>query len=57
VIGDTAHDVEAARLNGLRSIALESPNYPIDRLKRSNPNSILSLGWELKHLESAIYVE
>ncbi len=57
VIGDTAHDVEAARLNGLRSIALESPNYPINLLKRSNPDSILSLGWELKHLESAIYVE
>ena len=57
VIGDTAHDVEAARLNGLRSIALESANYPIDLLKRSNPDSILTLGWELKHLESAIYVE
>ena len=57
VIGYTAHDVEAARVNGIRSIALESANYPIDLLKKSNPDSILSLGWELKHLESAIYVE
>jgi phosphoglycolate phosphatase len=57
VIGDTAHDIEAARLNGLRSIGLESPNYSIDLLKASKPDSILSLGWGLKDLESAINLE
>jgi len=54
VIGDTIHDVEAARVNGLRSIALESKNYPVDLLKNSNPDSFLQLGWQLQDLERAL---
>jgi phosphoglycolate phosphatase len=54
VIGDTIHDVEAARVNGLQVIALESENYPVDVLRNSNPDSVLQLGWQLQDLERAL---
>jgi len=54
VIGDTIHDVEAARANGLQVIAVESENYPVDVLRNSNPDYFLKLGWELQDLERAL---
>lgn len=56
VIGDTIHDVEAARVNGLQAIALESKNYPVDLLRNSNPDSFLQLGWRFQDLERALNV-
>ena len=55
VIGDTIHDIEAAKINGIKCIALESKSYSIDLLNEASPHALLRLGWRLKHLENAIY--
>ena len=55
VIGDTIHDIEAAKINGIKCIALESESYSIDLLNEASPHALLRLGWDLKHLENAIY--
>lgn len=55
VIGDTIHDIEAAQINGLKCIALESKSYFIDLLNEASPHALLGLGWNLKHLENAMY--
>ena len=55
VIGDTIHDIEAAKINGIKCIALESNSYSVDLLNEASPHALLRLGWHLKHLENAIY--
>ncbi len=55
VIGDTIHDIEAAKINGIKCIALESKPYSVDLLNDASPHAVLRLGWQLKHLENAIY--
>jgi phosphoglycolate phosphatase len=55
VIGDTIHDIQAAKINGIKCIALESESYSIDLLNEASPHALLRLGWHLKHLENAIY--
>jgi phosphoglycolate phosphatase-like HAD superfamily hydrolase len=55
VIGDTIHDIEAAKINGIKCIALESESYPVNLLNEATPHALLRLGWHLKHLENAIY--
>ena len=55
VIGDTIHDIDAAKINGIKCIALESKSYSIDLLSEASPHALLRLGWDLKHLENAIY--
>jgi phosphoglycolate phosphatase len=55
VIGDTIHDIEAAKINGIKCIALESQSYSIELLYGASPHALLRLGWDLQHLENAIY--
>ncbi len=55
VIGDTIHDIEAAKINGIKCIALENKSYSINSLNEASPDSLLRLGWQLKDLENAIY--
>jgi phosphoglycolate phosphatase len=55
VIGDTIHDIEAAKINGVKCIALESKTYPINLLNEASPHALLRLGWHLKELENSIY--
>jgi phosphoglycolate phosphatase len=55
VIGDTIHDIEAAKINGIKCIALESESYPVNLLNEATPHALLRLGWHLEHLENAIY--
>jgi phosphoglycolate phosphatase-like HAD superfamily hydrolase len=55
VIGDTIHDIEAAKINGIKCIALESESYPVNLLNEAAPHALLRLGWRLKHLENAMY--
>jgi phosphoglycolate phosphatase len=55
VIGDTIHDIEASRINGVKCIALESESYSFELLKVASPHALLGLGWDLKQLETVIY--
>jgi len=55
VIGDTIHDIEASNINGIKCIALESESYSFELLKAASPQALLRLGWDLTHLENAIY--
>jgi phosphoglycolate phosphatase len=55
VIGDTIHDIQAAKINGIKCIALESKSYSIDLLNEASPHALLRLGWHIEHLEIAIY--
>jgi phosphoglycolate phosphatase-like HAD superfamily hydrolase len=55
VIGDTIHDIEASRINGVKCIALETESYSFELLKVASPHALLGLGWDLKQLENAIY--
>jgi len=55
VIGDTIHDIEASKINGVKCIALESESYSFDLLKTASPQALLRLGWDLTHLENALY--
>jgi len=48
VIGDTEHDIFAAREIGLKVIAVESQKYSLIDLKQFNPDGILKQGWETK---------
>lgn len=42
VIGDTHHDVECARANGYRAIAVDSGWAPRERLESSEPDALLN---------------
>jgi phosphoglycolate phosphatase len=55
VIGDTEYDVFAAREAGIQCIAVESENYPIQKLIESEPKAILNLGWNFDQLMKVIY--
>jgi phosphoglycolate phosphatase len=55
VIGDTIHDIEASKINGIKCIALESESYSFELLKAASPEALLRLGWDLTHLENALY--
>jgi phosphoglycolate phosphatase len=41
IIGDTEHDIECARTNGAKSIAVASGTYPADILKKHNPDVLI----------------
>jgi phosphoglycolate phosphatase-like HAD superfamily hydrolase len=55
VIGDTEHDVFAAREAGIQCIVVESELYPIQKLIDSEPKAILNLGWNFDQLMKVIY--
>jgi phosphoglycolate phosphatase len=55
VIGDTEHDVFAAREAGIQCIAVESELYPIQKLIESEPKAILNLGWNFSQLMEVIH--
>jgi phosphoglycolate phosphatase-like HAD superfamily hydrolase len=48
VIGDTEHDIFAAREVGLKVIAVESIKYSSKELAQFNPDGILKQGWNTK---------
>ena len=56
VIGDTEHDIFAAKEIGLKVIAVESQKYSLWDLEKFNPDAILKHGWDtedfLQTLES-----
>ena len=56
VIGDTEHDIFAAKEIGLKVIAVESQKYSLGDLEKFNPDAILKHGWDtedfLQTLES-----
>ena len=56
VIGDTEHDIFAAKEIGLKVIAVESRKYSLWDLEKFNPDAILKQGWDtedfLQTLES-----
>jgi phosphoglycolate phosphatase-like HAD superfamily hydrolase len=41
VVGDTDHDVDCARANGFRAVAVDSGWVPRERLERSRPDALL----------------
>ena len=55
VIGDTEHDVFAAREAGIQCIAVESELYPTQKLIDSEPKAILNLGWSFEEFMEAIH--
>jgi len=50
VIGDTEHDIFAAREVGLKVIVVESIKYSSKELAQFNPDGILKQGWNTKDL-------
>lgn len=42
VVGDTDHDVDCARANGFRAVAVDSGWVPRERLERSRPDALLN---------------
>ena len=46
VIGDTEHDIFAAKELGLKVIAVESQKYSLRDLEEFNPDGILKQGWD-----------
>ena len=57
VIGDTIHDIEAAKYEKIFSVAVESSNYPLKKLKNANPDRILFKGWNFEQLKEAIEID
>ena len=51
VVGDTEHDVQCARANGYRAVAVHSGWAPLARLERSRPDALLQ---SLEDLPSAL---
>jgi phosphoglycolate phosphatase-like HAD superfamily hydrolase len=41
VVGDTQHDVDCARANGYRSVAVDSGWVPREALERAGPDALL----------------
>ena len=41
LVGDTPHDVEAGRANGVRTLAVATGNYTLEELTRLNPTYVL----------------
>lgn len=57
VIGDTVHDIDAAKCEKIFSIALESSNYPLEKLQNANPDRVLLKGWNFEQLKKAIEID
>ena len=41
LVGDTPHDVEAGRANGVRTLAVATGNYSVEELAKLNPTYVL----------------